>query len=416
MASLAPGSVVEGRYRVIHFLAQGGMGTTWVGEDLHSGDTVVAKEPRITGEARKDQLIIEKLVIEADTLRMLNHKGIVKFLDCLSVRGVPILFTSFIKGDLLETVAAREPLDEKKAVQYTGELLEAIGYLHSLNIIHRDIRPKNILLDKQNGLTLIDFGTAKFFHRQLDTPEAIISPGGYSPPEHYNLGYSPQGDLWSVGGTLFFEITGQHPMLVLGGYPHNSQPADPRKLRPQLSDRISQVVIRATQRDPSRRFLNAAEMKQVLEGSTPKPRSNPVISIRNTEIPITTPRVLIGRNEHFDSLFQAETTRESVEGLAVLEEKPSIEVSSDKMLVKVVDPGNYISRLHAEIYESGGRWYLKDLGSLNRTAVLTDAGWKAVDRGHKHEGPPYPLGGNDIISLGFNPARGPYLVLTFLVA
>ncbi len=393
------------------------MGTTWIGENLRTGELIVAKEPKITGQVRTDQLNIEKLKIEADILRVLNHKGITKFLDYVTVKNSPVLLTSFVKGDLLEVIAAREPQDEKLAVRHISDLLDAVGYIHSLNIIHRDIRPKNILLDPdRNNLTLIDFGTAKFFHHQLVTPEAIISPGGYSPPEHYKLGYSPQGDLWSVGGTLFYVLTGQHPVLVLGAYPQNSQPADPRRLRPNISDRISQVVIKATQLDPARRFLNAVEMKQVLEGSSLKTRTKPVVSVRNSEIPIPTPRILIGRNEHFDSLFEDETTGESTAGLAVLEEKPSVEVSSDKTVIKIVDPGSYISRLHAEIFESNGTWFLKDLGSLNGTAILGDSGWQPIHSGHKQEGRPYPLSGNDIISLGYSSLRGPYLVLTFLVA
>jgi serine/threonine protein kinase len=414
---LSPGFTIEGKYRVLHFLAEGGMGTTWVGESLRTGGLVVAKEPKVTGQRRTDQLNMEKLQIEADILKVLENKRIVRYVDLVTVKSVPILLTGFVNGDLLETVASREPQDEKAAIRYTSDLLDAVGYIHSLNIIHRDIRPKNILLDPQRkDLTLIDFGTAKFFHRQLDTPEAIISPGGYSPPEHYKLGYSPQGDLWSVGGTLFFLLTGQHPVLVLGAYPQNSQPADPRRLRPRISDRISQIVIKATQANPSRRFLNAVEMKQVLLGSPQRARNKPVLSVRNVEVPISTPRILVGRNEQFDSLFDGETLRESIGNLAILEEKPSVEVSGDKTVIKVVDPGNYISRLHAEIFEEDETWYLKDLGSLNGTAILGDSGWQPIHLGHKQEGPPNMLSGHDIISLGYNSVRGPYLVLTFMVA
>lgn len=414
---LSPGALIDGKYRILHFLAEGGMGTTWIGEDLRSGSLVVAKEPRFTGDAAKDRLHVDKLTIEGDILKVLQHKRIVKFLGTTDVKGSPILLTSYIKGDLLELAAAREPMDEKMAIMRIGELLDAVGYIHSLNIIHRDIRPKNLILDeKKEDVTLIDFGTAKFFYRQLDTPEAIISPGGYSPPEHYKLGYSPQGDLWSVGATLFFVLTGQHPLLVLGGYPQNAQPADPRKLRPQISDRLAQVVMMATEHEPSKRFTSAYEMKQALVGAPTRARTNPVVSVRNFEIPIKTPRVIIGRNEQFDALLQTETMKESAVNLAILEERPLTEESVDKTFIKLVDPGNYISRMHAEIFEEKGIWYLKDLGSLNGTGVLTDSGWQAVHKGHKRESPPYQLSGKDIISLGFNPSRGPYLVVTFLVA
>src|SRR5208282_3831894 len=123
---------------------------------------------------------------------------------------------------------------------------------------------------------LIDFGTAKFFYHQIDLPEAIISPNGYSPPEHYKLGYSPQGDIWSAGATLFFMLTGQHPILVLGGYPESPIPPDPRKLLPQISNRLANAVIKSMQVEPSRRFATATEMRHFLEGEAQQAYVQPI--------------------------------------------------------------------------------------------------------------------------------------------
>ncbi len=390
-----------------------------MGEDVQTGQSIVAKEPRVTGNPQTDRLNLQKLAVEGDILEFLGREhtksdNLVSFVDRFNVGSVPILVTGFAKGDLMERMGAGTPFDEKTAVAYTGKLLDAIGYIHQRNIIHRDVRPKNILLDRSDGgLTLIDFGTAKFFNLQVDAPEAVIAPGGYSPPEHYKLGYSPQGDLWSVGATLFFALTGQHPLLVLGAYPQHPMPADPRKVISRVSGHLAEVVIKSMQVEPSSRFLNAAEMKQALQGVAPKRRANPVLSIRNDEILIKTPRVIIGRNEQLDHLYEHTTSTGSMEHLEMLEEKSTVEVSSDKTVIKVVDPGRYISIVHAEIYEAGKNWFVKDLGSLNGTAVLTDSGWKSIHKGHWVEGSAYPLTGRDILSLGFGD-RGPYLVLSFL--
>jgi serine/threonine protein kinase len=265
------------------------------------------------------------------------------------------------------------------------------------------------------NLKLIDFGTAKFFYHQLVTPEAIISPGGYSPPEHYKLGYSPQGDIWSAGATLFYLLTGQHPLLVLGRYPRASQPADPRRFRPSISDRVAKVVMKSTQPEPSGRFLTANDMKQQLEGYAPKVYSNPIISLKNQEIPITTSRIVIGRSDDLDSLLVGETVTNSKLDIDSFGEKPAVEVAGDRMNIKVSDPGHYISRMHVEIFQKGQEWFLRDLGSLNGTGVLTETGWQSVHRAHRKEGAPHKLTGKDIISLGYNSVRGPYLVLTFLM-
>jgi serine/threonine protein kinase len=414
---LKPGLVVNGRYRVDNFLAEGGMGTTWICQDLKIGDKVVAKEPKFTGNVQVDKLNWEKLEVETYVLKLLSHKGIVAFRDEFRVNSVPILVTEFVEGDIMEKILAGHPLNEKKAIDYMTQLLDAISYLQSLNVIHRDIRPKNLMMNTEAGtLKLIDFGTAKFFYHQIDLPEAIISPNGYSPPEHYKLGYSPQGDIWSAGATLFFMLTGQHPILVLGGYPESPTPPDPRKLRPQISNHLASAVIKSMQVEPSKRFVTALEMRRFLEGATQQIYLQPILAIRNHEIKITADRVIIGRNTEFDSLLSGETSEESAINLQMLEEKPLVVTEGDKMIVKVIDPGHYISRRHVELSKQNGQWYIKDLGSLNGTGVLTDSGWQAIHRGPKIESVNHPLSGNDIISLGFNTRRGPYLIMTLLAS
>jgi len=416
---LRQGQMIANRYRIRSLIGEGGMGSVWLAEDLSSGKLVVVKQPRITGKPDIDGINIGKLRVEGEILQLLSHKNVVKLLDFVNIGAMPILVLEFVQGEVLERIAAGHPLEEKLAVEYTLQLLDALQYIHSLNIIHRDIRPKNMMAQntRSHHLKLIDFGTAKLFYRQLDIPEAIISPGGYSPPEHYKLGYSPQGDIWGAGATLFYLLTGQHPLIVMGHYPHQPQPADPRRIRPDVSDRIAEVVIRATMPAPHQRFSTALEMKQALVGERPSAyRLRPRIIVRNHEIPITSGRVILGRDDRFDFLFGGETAENPMMRMELLEEKPTVEEKTDKLLIKLVDPGCYISRMHAEIFEESGRWYLKDLGSLNRTAILTDKGWIIIHRGHRLESQPYPLKGKDIISLAYDPKKGPYLVITFLLS
>ena len=174
--------------------------------------------------------------------------------------------------------------------------------------------------------------------------------------------------------------------------------------------------MRAMQLEPSKRFLTAMEMQNFLLGIAPQVPSGPMLTIRNHELQLTSQRVIVGRNDEFDSLSSGETSQESIVNLQLLEERPLATTEGDKMMVKVVDPGHYISRMHIELFKDSGRWYVKDLGSLNGTAVLTDLGWRAIHRGHKLESAPYPLSGKDIISLGYNSRRGPYIIITLLAA
>lgn len=395
------------------------MGTAWAAEDLINNKLVVVKAPKLTGEIELDQINVEKLRVEIDIVKLLNHKNLVRFVDSIFLEGgkIPLLITEFAIGDVMEKTASGNPASERESIECMSALLDCVQYLHSLNIIHRDIRPKNIIIDKRNfrDPTLIDFGTAKLFFRQLDRAEGIVAPGGYSPPEHYQMSYSPQGDIWSLGGTLFFLLTGQHPLLALGDYPSNPSSPDPKLINPRISDRLANVVIKSMRFSPTQRYPSAEEMKLDLLNIKSKFRGGPVLIIRNEEIRVESNRVIIGRNDTLDALGGNYTTI-GLGSLGSTEDKsPYVERSGDRMLVKIDDPGHFISRMHIELFRSEGKWFARDLGSLNGSAVMTDSGWVPLHRGYKQESPAFVLDGNAMIALGYNPTRGPYLVVTLMM-
>ena len=416
MPVLGVGSVIGGKYKITGFLAEGGMGTLWFGTAIASNFGVVAKEPKMTGKPDTDRINLEKLQVEAYLLKVLNHKNIVRYLDAAAVGSTPVLVTEFIQGQSLERLRAGIPMSEEEAIGYVRQLLDAVEYMHSMNMIHRDIRPKNMLI--RNGdavLKVIDFGTAKFFNNQANIPEAIISPGGYSPPEHYRLGYSPQGDLWSVGATLLYLLTGDLPSTILQGYPSGQVSlVAPKQLR-GASDSVRSVLVKALQSQPSMRFLTAGEMKLALEGSKSIAKKNPTLTIRNQEVQVTTSRLVIGRDDRFDFLFSG-PKGSAPKSFESLRSKPHIRIEKDVTVVRLADPGSYISRNHAELFERNGAWYVRDLGSLNGSAVLLPSGWQPISSGHMIQGTPYLLGARNVISLGYSRVKGPYVVVTFEIS
>lgn len=386
----------------------------WLARDNATRAFVIMKTARAKNDPNVDKMNADKLRFEMDVLRLLQHKNIVRVVDELILEGYPVLVLEFIEGDVLEKVAAGRPLNEEGVVRVGKQLLEATDYIHSLNLIHRDIAPKNVFASEP--LKLIDFGTAKFFYSQAARPEAVVSPGGYTAPEQYRFASSPQGDLWAVGATIFYACTGQPPLLALGNYPQSPTPADPAKFNRRVAEAIRQLVIRATQADPTKRFATAREMLAVLgqqkEAEKPKTR----VVIKNEEVPLSGSSVILGRMEKFERTSEVGTIVTSErDSFVATQEKCEIRQEGDSYLVKIPDPLCYVSRRHAELFSAQGDWYVRDLGSLNKTAVYSGGGWVELWKRHGQQSEPFRLRGGEWISLAYDARLGPYITALFRV-
>lgn len=130
------------------------------------------------------------------------------------------------------------------------QLCDAVSFMHRNNVIHRDIKPKNILVERKSSIVkLIDFGTSRYYYDQPMSNEAVISPGGYTAPEQRRFLSSPQSDIWSLGAVLYFLVTGRDPEYDMPGYPDNVVvPPDPRKYNEDVDERVVKVIRRAMDR------------------------------------------------------------------------------------------------------------------------------------------------------------------------
>jgi serine/threonine protein kinase len=324
------------------------------------------------------------------------------------------LVLEFIRGEILEKVGAGRPLSEEDVRKMARQLLEAVDYIHSLNVIHRDINPKNVFMS--DPLKLIDFGTAKFFYSQAAKPEAVVSPGGYTPPEQYHYASSPQGDLWSVGATVFYACTGQPPLLALGDYPRAPVPADPRKFNRGISEPVRQLVLKATQADPTKRFSTAGEMLALLGKRKTAEMPATRLIIKNEPIPLESSSVVLGRMERYEKTNKdGKDMRSNPDSLIATQDKCEVVQEGDSYLIKIPDPLCYISRKHAEVFTGSDGWYVRDLGSLNKTAVYSNGYWTEVWKNHGAPSEAFPLHGGEWISLAYQAALGPYITALFKV-
>jgi len=405
---LPPGTVIRGNkdsYSIMKILGRGGMSTVYLARGLSSNTYVALKMPK------SDSTSIEKLRHEQRILSVIKHVHTVTLIDQGIYRGLPFIAIEYAAGTTLNRVCMGNPLSVEDSLARITELLLALDYIHSKNIIHRDVKPKNIIINDIYYLKLIDFGTSIYF-KDAGIREAVISPGGYTPPEQYRYTCSPQGDIWSAGAVLFFLLTGQHPIVDMPGYPSRKYraPPNPTKFNRDVGEDLAQIIAKAMAWEPINRFSTAAEMIKAIESRKIEEVAEryPVLEIMGERIILDAPMLFFGR-------LSTSATDTSSKLYGYEERKLVVEKRGDWIYVYIKDPYKWVSRRHFMIFEMNGKWYIKDLGSLNRTAIHTERGLTEIWAGYRKEGRPYILGRKALIYIAYGSSlsQPPYIVATF---
>lgn len=235
--SLPVGStLMQGKYRIVAVLGHGGFGITYKGEHTMLGTTVAIKEFFMKGACERDENSTHvttsqsngelasrfrtKFLKEAKTLAVLKHPNIIRVFDVFEDNGTAYYVMDYIEGNnLSDIVEGKGRLSEPLALKYIRQVANALNYLHQKKLLHLDVKPANILLDKNTGnAILIDFGVSKQYDQdgqQTSTTPPAISKG-YSPVEQYAQGsnvktFSPATDIYSLAATLYKLVTGNTP-------------------------------------------------------------------------------------------------------------------------------------------------------------------------------------------------------------
>src|ERR687888_500799 len=269
------GTVFDGRYRIVRKLGAGGMADVYLAEDQELARRVAIKLP--TDRHAADGQFIERFRREAKNAAGLSHPNIVSIYDRGTAEGTYYIAMEYLDGrSLKELIVGRGPAPIKVAVEYTRQILGAIGFAHRHGIVHRDIKPHNVLVSPEGRLKVTDFGIARAGASQMTEVGSIIGTAQYLSPEQARGSPVDQtSDLYSVGVVLYEMLTGQVPFT--GDTPleiamkHLSEvPTPPSELRPEVPHDLDLVVLRALAKDPSERYQNAEEMDtdlaQVAEG------------------------------------------------------------------------------------------------------------------------------------------------------
>src|SRR3989440_2886569 len=235
----------KGRYEVVSKLTEGGMSTIYVGKSKR-GQAVIVKEASGLDLAQSE----ERLRIEAEILHPRGspgHPRVVRYLDEGANLGPFCLVEEQLEGETLAERYKDKPADATTAARHITQLLGALSYLHGRNVIHRDVKPKNIILDARREVVLLDFGAAKKEFHQFTGSGTVIYTPGWGAPEQ-NLGEAtPASDLYSVGAVLFFLLTAKDPqasMKQLAAAKSELFPST-RDLEPTVPRELSDAVTRA---------------------------------------------------------------------------------------------------------------------------------------------------------------------------
>lgn len=215
--ALATNDLIDGRYRLLGRLGQGSSGTTYAAEVLATGQTIALKELSLKG--LQDWKKIELFEREARILKTLNHPAIPQYIDYFQVDTADnrwfYLAQDLAEGtSLADWVKVGGRVDEAEARRIATEVLQVLVYLHGLNppVIHRDIKPQNIIRRRDGHIYLVDFGAVQTVYRDsLRQGSTVVGTYGYMAPEQFRGQAVPATDLYSLGATLLFLLTHQSP-------------------------------------------------------------------------------------------------------------------------------------------------------------------------------------------------------------
>ena len=282
--ALAVNTILAGRYQVERIIGQGGFGITYAARHVQLGTLYAIKEFFISGKCIRQQdgwtvtfqdfkpELFEKyrqrFREEALTLSKLDNPHVVRVHDIFDENGTTYFVMDFVAGETLQKkVESHGALPYDVAVNYMAQLCEAIEHIHSHNILHRDIKPDNIIITKNNNVMLIDFGSARSFVHDQEQRHTAMLTVGYAPIEQYTA-TSKKGnytDLYAVGGTFYFILTGRKPIAAADRMLHDEL-VEPRAFNPDIPAAASATIMRALNLLPENRYQTVEEFQRDLLG------------------------------------------------------------------------------------------------------------------------------------------------------
>jgi serine/threonine-protein kinase len=273
LASSLIGTVLSGRYRLESKLGSGGMSTVYLSRDITLERWVAVKVMHREMSDQPDQ--IERFRREARAVAQLSHPNVVSVIDAGEDGGHPYIVFEYVDGETLKQRIERVgPLPVAEATAYAIEIGRGLAAAHSRRLVHRDVKPQNVLIDSEGRAKVTDFGIARSLEADgLTQTGRVLGTTDYvSPEQAMGRGVDARTDIYSLGVLLYEMLTGEVPFTaetVVGvAMKHvNEDMPDVQRRRPEVSSALAAVVERATAKDPKKRYPDMASCLADLEGA-----------------------------------------------------------------------------------------------------------------------------------------------------
>ncbi len=257
------GSLVDGKYKILNKVGQGGMSVVYLAMNEKANKQWAVKEVRKDG-VLDFEAVKQGLVAETDILKRLDHPYLPSIIDVIDTDESFIIIMDYIQGNSLNKALdefGAQPQDE--VIKWAKQLCDVLGYLHTRTppIIYRDMKPANVMLKPDGNISLIDFGTAREYNEKNLADTTCLGTVGYAAPEQFGgMGQTDaRTDIYCLGATLYHLVTGKNPCEP----PYEIRPI--REINPNLSSGLERIILKCTQRDPNDRYQSAAELMYALE-------------------------------------------------------------------------------------------------------------------------------------------------------
>lgn len=265
------GKVLDGRYEILEEVGNGGMAVVYKAKDFDTGAIVAVKILR--EEYLDNEEFCRRFRNESRAIALLNHPNIVKIFDVCNSPSLQYIVMEYIDGiSLKDYIEQQRVVRVKEAVHFTTQILRALMHAHSKGIVHRDIKPQNIMLLPNGRIKVTDFGIARLITSQTSTmtDKAIGSVHYIAPEQARGAVTDARADLYSVGVMLYEMLTGKLPFeansaVSVAVMQLQADPKMPRQINPNIPVGLEEITIQAMQKDPNARYQSAAEMLQDLE-------------------------------------------------------------------------------------------------------------------------------------------------------